>query len=69
MFRDCPQQELALSSKIFMEGSVETMMSARHEVAKLRGLYVRVCVCLCLCIDDVHIGEGRHRLQRWKTLG
>ena len=49
LFRDCPQQELALSSKIFMGGSVETMMSARQEVAKLRGLYVRACVCMCLC--------------------
>ena len=49
LFRDCPQQELALSSKIFMGGSVETMMSARQEVAKLRSLYVRACVCMCLC--------------------
>jgi hypothetical protein len=49
LFRGFRQQELALSSKIFMEGSVETMMSARQEVAKLRGLYVHACVRLCLC--------------------
>lgn len=62
------EQELALSSKIFMEGSVETMMSARHEVAKLRGLVdgarrdkrrsVDVCRWPICCVRTTFVAWG-----------